>query len=84
MAFLVVEEQDSTSSSLNLPLLFISKAHDMFLTHEISERRHGYFPCHVNKSDIEHTCLEQQKKKIQKELLLLRPDLLQRKGESRK
>ena len=31
--FLVVEEQDSTCSRLNLPLLFISKAHGMLWSH---------------------------------------------------
>ena len=31
--FLVVEKQDSTSSCLNLPLLFISKAHGLLRLH---------------------------------------------------
>ena len=31
--FLVVEEQDSSGSHLNLPLLFITKAHGMLCSH---------------------------------------------------
>ena len=33
------------------------------LTHDISERTHGYLPCQVNKLHISHTRLEQQWKK---------------------
>ena len=33
------------------------------VTHKISERRYAYFPCHVNKSNIRNTPLEQQLKK---------------------
>ena len=33
---------------------------DNALTYEIWERIHGYLHCHVNKSNIGYTCLEQQ------------------------
>ena len=42
------------------------------VTHKISERRYAYFPCHVNKSNIRNTPLEQQlKKKIVRLISLL-------------
>ena len=33
------------------------------LKHDIPERSHGYFPCHINKSDTGYMRLEQQYKK---------------------
>ena len=48
------------------------------LTHEKSECRHSYLPCHIKKSDTGNTP-KTTMEKIQKELLPVYSDLLQKK-----
>ena len=54
--------------------LFLKQMACHTYTHEISEHRHNSWRYHINKHDIGHTRLEQRQ--IQKQLLLVRPDLL--------
>ena len=50
--FLALEKQNSTCLLKSAITVYLYT-----LTHEISERGHGYLPCNVNKSDIDHTRL---------------------------